>query len=107
MSENREPIAPEIRDAIDKLTTELKLTRVAFSAMHTTIEEMIDRDTLRVLTWLHDSETRDELMEGGTMFVSTIWLVISLGLALHGHFLTAGLFALPWFVHRKWEIRHG
>jgi len=45
MSENREPIAPEIRDAIDKLTTELKLTRIAFSAMHTTIEEMIDRDT--------------------------------------------------------------
>ena len=42
MSENRE--TDEIRGALDKLTTELKLTRIAFAALHRTIEEMFDRD---------------------------------------------------------------
>jgi hypothetical protein len=42
MSKNRE--TDEIRAALDKLTAELKLTRIAFAALHTTIEEMIYRD---------------------------------------------------------------
>ena len=36
--------AAEIREALDKLATELKLTRIVFTAMRTTIEEMIARD---------------------------------------------------------------
>lgn len=47
MSENRDNMmdpAPDIRDAIDRLTTELKLTRIAFAAMREEIEEMIARD---------------------------------------------------------------
>jgi hypothetical protein len=48
MSENRDnmidPTAPDIRDAIDRLTTELKLTRIVFAAMREEIEEMIARD---------------------------------------------------------------
>jgi hypothetical protein len=45
VSENRDNIpAPEIRDAIDKLTAELKLTRIAFTAMREEIEAMIARD---------------------------------------------------------------
>jgi hypothetical protein len=44
MAEKQELKPPEICDAIDKLTTELKLTRIAFAAMRTTIEEMFDRD---------------------------------------------------------------
>lgn len=37
-------IAAEIRDSIDNLARELKLTRIVFTAMHTTIEQMIDAD---------------------------------------------------------------
>ena len=36
--------AEEIRDALEKLTNELKLTRIAFAAIQRTIEEMIDCD---------------------------------------------------------------
>ena len=48
MSEHREGTGPEICDAIEKLTTELKLTRIAFAAMRTTIEEMFDRDECEI-----------------------------------------------------------
>lgn len=36
--------AEEIRDALEKLTNELKLTRIAFAAIQTTIEDLIDSD---------------------------------------------------------------
>jgi hypothetical protein len=47
VSQNRDNMmdpAPDIRDAIDKLTTELKLTRIAFAAMREELEGMIARD---------------------------------------------------------------
>jgi hypothetical protein len=42
MSEDRE--THEIRGALYELTTELKLTRIAFAALHRTIEDIIDHD---------------------------------------------------------------
>lgn len=51
MSENPEPIRndAEIREAIDRLTTELTRTRIAFAAMRTTLEDIIDRDACELL----------------------------------------------------------
>lgn len=45
MPENSETIIPSVRDAIDKLTTELKRMRIAFETMHQRLEDLIDRDT--------------------------------------------------------------
>jgi hypothetical protein len=39
MTETRD--TAEIRDALDKLTAELKLTRITFTAMRTTIEDIL------------------------------------------------------------------
>jgi len=45
MSENHEEaIAREIRKALDQLTRELKLTRIAFAAVTERIEAIIDQD---------------------------------------------------------------
>jgi hypothetical protein len=37
------------------------------------------------------------------MKVSTLWLLLVLVLALHGHPMTGALFAFPWLGHRRWE----
>ena len=45
MAEIREDlmdVAAEIRDAIDKLTTEIKYTRLAITSMNATLQEVID-----------------------------------------------------------------
>jgi hypothetical protein len=37
------------------------------------------------------------------MMASSVWLIVATTLAYQGHPLTAGLIALPWLWHRRWE----
>jgi hypothetical protein len=37
------------------------------------------------------------------MMLSTFWLALAAVLAFNGSPLTAGIIALPWFIHHRWE----
>jgi hypothetical protein len=41
--------------------------------------------------------------EQAMMMVSTFWLAAAFVVSCDGHLLTAGLVALPWFLHRRME----
>ena len=39
------------------------------------------------------------------MKLSMVWLLIVIVVACNGHPMTGAIFALPWFVHRRWESK--